>query len=213
MLETPFYEIALALFSHQFARIGKNIPLPSEVEKLSKSLQSTIEIEKISSGSTQEIQLASHEIEKFLDIRDINPPKTGNITTDTAKLLPTQVNNTCGWRVGQDITNRTLLGEVPTWSTVRARYWKNKALDHKNGKAFGELKYDPTPENIKRMERGLAPQYTVKGTGKVESIELHHEPPQREGGLFDFEELTVREHMDKDLYRAGLIKNQEGMLR
>jgi len=29
------------------------------------------------------------------------------------------------------------------------------------------------------MENGLAPQYEVRETGKVESVELHHEPPQR----------------------------------
>ena len=107
--------------------------------------------------SSKDIQKASHVVEKFLDIRDLNPPKTGNITLDTAKLLPTQANNVCGWRMGQDVTNRTILGDVPTWSTVRARHWKNKALDHKKGTVKGELKYEPTPENIERMERDLAP--------------------------------------------------------
>ncbi len=206
--EKPFYEIALALLSHKAARIGKNTPIASEVEKLSKSLESSIDLGKVSSGSSKEIQKASHAVEKFLDIRDLNPPKAGNITLDTAKLLSTQANNVCGWRVGQDVTNRTILGDVPSWSTVRARHWKNKALDHKQGKVAGELKYEPTPENIKRMENGLAPQYEVRETGKIESVELHHEPPQRAGGLFDFEELTVKQHMEKDKERAAFIANQ-----
>lgn len=208
--EKPFYEIALALLSHKAARIGKNTPIASEVEKLSKSLESSIDLGKVSSGSSKEIQKASHAVEKFFDIRDLNPPKAGNITLDTAKLLPTQASNVCGWRVGQDITNRTILGDVPTWSTVRARHWKNKAFDHKNGEVFSVLKYEPTPENIKRMERGLAPQTYNKKAEKWESIELHHEPPQRKGGLFDFEELTVKEHMEKDFHRTGLVKGLEG---
>ena len=207
--EKPFYEIALALLSHKAARIGKNTPIASEVEKLSKSLESSIDLGKVSSGSSKEIQKASHAVEKFIDIRDLNPPKTGNITLDTAKLLPTQANNVCGWRVGQEINNRTLLGDVPSWSTVRARHWKNKALDHKLGKVTGKLEYEPTLENIKRMEKGLAPQYEVEKTGKIESVELHHEPPQRDGGLFDFEELTVEQHTKKDFHRAGYT-NREG---
>lgn len=206
--EKPFYEIALALLSHKAARIGKNTPVASEVEKLSQSLESSIDLGKVSSGSSQEIQKASRAVEKFLDIRDLNPPKTGNITADTAKLLPTQANNVCGWKVGQNITNRTLLGDVPNWSTVRARHWKNKALDHKQGKVTGELKYEPTSENIKRMERGLAPQAYNADLKKWESVELHHEPAQRDGGLFDFEELTVEQHMKKDAQRAAFIKNQ-----
>jgi hypothetical protein len=206
--EKPFYEIALALLSHKAARIGKNTPVASEVKKLSKSLESSIDLGKVSSGSSKEIQKASQAVEKFLDIRDLNPPKTGNITADAAKLLPTQVSDVCGWRVEQDITNRTLLGDVPSWSTVRARHWKNKALDHKKGTVKGELKYEPTPENIKRMERGLAPQYMNKDIGKIESVELHHEPPQRDGGLFDFKEMTVKEHVDADRARAAFIANQ-----
>jgi hypothetical protein len=101
------------------------------------------------------------------------------------------------------------LGDVPSWITVRARHWKNEAFKHKNGLPLNkELKYEPTPENIARMEKGLAPQRLNRDTGKIESIELHHEPPQREGGLFDFEELTVKEHMDKDKQRAAFISNQ-----
>ena len=186
---------------------------PSQIEQLSKSLRSSIDLSKVSSGSSTEIQKASHAVEKFLDIRDLNPPKTGNITADTAKLLPTQANNVCGWKVGQNITNRTILGDFPTWSTVRARHWKNKVLKHKSGHAEGTLKYDATPENIRRMEGGLAPKYENEFTGKIESVELHHEPPQRDGGLFDFLEVTVDEHKKLDPHRGGFIKEIEGAPR
>ena len=64
------------------------------------------------------------------------------------------------------------------------------------------MKYEPTPENIKRMERGLAPQFYNVKKQRWESIELHHEPPQRDGGLFDFKELTVEQHMAIDPHRA-----------
>ena len=58
------------------------------------------------------------------------------------------------------------------------------------------------------MEKGLAPQYEHEVTGKIESMELHHNPPQREGGLFDFKEVTIDEHGRLDAQRAAFIKNQ-----
>ena len=113
--------------------------------------------------------------------------------------------------MGQEINNRTLLGDVPSWSTVRARHWKNEALKHRKGLSLNkEMKYEPTSENIKRMERGLAPQDYNVAKQRWESIELHHEPPQREGGLFDFIEVTVEEHKKLDPHRAGLIKGLKG---
>jgi hypothetical protein len=51
------------------------------------------------------------------------------------------------------------------------------------------------------MERGLAPQRRNLGTGEMESKELHHIPPQREGGLFDFIELWPDEHSQTDALR------------
>jgi len=179
------------------------------MESLTKSLESTVDLKKISSGNINEINRASKAVDEFLESRKINPPKIEPLVADSSKLLPTQANNVCGWKVGDTINNRTLLGDVPSWITVRARHWKNEAFKHKNGLPLNkELKYEPTPENIARMEKGLAPQRLNRDTGKIESIELHHEPPQREGGLFDFEELTVKEHMDKDKQRAAFISNQ-----
>lgn len=33
-----------------------------------------------------------------------------------------------GWKVGEPITNQTAKGNVPAWSTVRQRFWKNEAF-------------------------------------------------------------------------------------
>ncbi|MEM7176049.1 MAG: hypothetical protein AAF443_09075, partial [Chlamydiota bacterium] len=119
-------------------------------------------------------------------------PESGKIT------MP---NSTIGWKVGDPINNLTKSGGVPKWSTVRQRYWKNKALDHRNGAVTGESKYVPTEENIKRMEKGLAPQVWDEKTRSMESVELHHEPPQKEGGLFDVVEVTPAEHAAIDSSR------------
>ena len=80
----------------------------------------------------------------------------------------------------------------------------NEALNVKNGvvtRALQREVYEPTTENIERMERGLAPQVEHPRTGKMVSVELHHIPPQREGGLFDFIEVTPWEHEGMDPHR------------
>ena len=61
-----------------------------------------------------------------------------------------------GWRQGDPITNLTRQGNVPAWSTIRQRYWKNQAL------------YNPSKWNegqLERMQRGLAPQRLNRETG------------------------------------------------
>jgi len=105
----------------------------------------------------------------------------------------TRASSVCGWKLGQDITNRTAKGGMPTWGAVKNRYWKNRAVWAKeNPHKYGE--------NIPRMEKGLAPQ-RMSDTGKIESMELHHIPPQRDGGLFDFIEVWPAEHSALDSYR------------
>ena len=125
----------------------------------------------------------------------VMPPPTqlGAIVAGEGRIAATQASSTCGWRVGQRIENRTFWGGVPKWSTVRGRYWKNRAQSAKSdpGNKFSSA-------NISRMERGLAPQIPNRLTGEMESVELHHIPPQREGGLFDFIEVTPAEHADLD---------------
>jgi RHS repeat-associated protein len=102
-------------------------------------------------------------------------------------------NSTRGWKVGDPINNLTKSGKVPSWSTTRARYWKNRA--HYTTK--GEF----TEQNLERMRKGLAPQQYNSTTGKWESMELHHVEPMREGGQFYFIELWPEEHAALDPYR------------
>ena len=113
-----------------------------------------------------------------------------------ARIPKTLANNVRGWKVGDQITNLTKFGKVPKWSTVRKRYWKNQAERIKSDPSF-RPDYG-NPGNIKRMEKGLAPQRLNEKTGLWESMELHHIPPQREGGLFDFFELWPEEHAKLD---------------
>jgi filamentous hemagglutinin len=82
---------------------------------------------------------------------------------------------------------------------VRKRHWKNRAE---------EIKLNPnsaptfaTQPNLERMKRGMAPQKFNERTGLWESMELHHTPPQRQGGLFDFVELWPEEHVKLDNFR------------
>lgn len=90
---------------------------------------------------------------------------------------------------------------MPRWSTVRYRYWKNQAFDYRKGVYKEGLKYELTKDNLTRMERGLAPQVYDIDAERWVSVELHHEPPQRQGGLFDFVELTPEEHACIDAHR------------
>ncbi|WP_041418583.1 hypothetical protein [Simkania negevensis] len=126
---------------------------------------------------------------------------TSSIIDGRSSIPMTVVNDNIGWKVGDPINNRTRSGNIPTWNTVRYRYWRNEALDVKNGvitRALERKCYEPTSENVKRMERGLAPQRLNKDTGLMESVELHHEPPQRIGGLFDVTPVTPDEHAGID---------------
>ena len=44
----------------------------------------------------------------------------------------------------------------------------------------------------------LAPQVFNPIKRQMETIELHHIPPQKDGGLFDFIEVTPLEHANLD---------------
>ncbi|MEP1032204.1 DUF6443 domain-containing protein [Ekhidna sp.] len=105
----------------------------------------------------------------------------------------TMANRTKGWKVGDPINNLTNKGNVPSWSTVRQRHWKNRANNAQSGE-FSDT-------NLSRMKKGLAPQRYNPETGKMESMELDHKPPQRDGGLFDFEEVWPDEHAAQDPFR------------
>ena len=98
-----------------------------------------------------------------------------------------------GWKVGESITNLTAKGNVPAWSTVRQRFWKNEAF--LNGSTYSQ-------NNLLRMQKGLAPQRLNPNTILMESMELHHHTvPQRNGGLFDFMKVWPDEHRALDPFR------------
>jgi hypothetical protein len=101
------------------------------------------------------------------------------------------VNTTCGWRVGGPINNLTLEGNVPSWDAVRQRIWKNEAF-------YNAKKY--TAENLARMRQGLAPQ-RINKLGQIESMEFHHWPPQRQGGLFEVTPTWPSDHAAIDPFR------------
>ncbi|MBM4017034.1 MAG: RHS repeat-associated core domain-containing protein [Planctomycetes bacterium] len=100
---------------------------------------------------------------------------------------PTVANTTRGWKVGQPINNLTAKGNAPSVSTVRQRFWKNEAF-YKPGKY--------KPQDLARMRHGLAPQQMNPETGVLESMHLHHNPPQSAGGLFDVEPMWPAQHWE-----------------
>ncbi len=99
-----------------------------------------------------------------------------------------------GWRVGGDVYAPTATGKEPSWSTVRARFWKNEASKAEAGQKYSEA-------NLLRMKRGLAPRRYNAEKGGLESMELSHEPiPQRDGGKA-FVPRWPQEHALMDPYR------------
>jgi len=51
------------------------------------------------------------------------------------------------------------------------------------------------------MKKGLAPKFYNSETGMFESMELHHIPPMRKGGLFEFKKVLPEEHAKIDPFR------------
>lgn len=99
-----------------------------------------------------------------------------------------------GWKVGDDVYNQTAKGNDPSWSAVRARFWKNEASAPDAASTYGS-------ENLDRMSKGLAPQRYNADKGGVESMELSHEPiPARDGGK-DFVPRWPQDHAAVDPYR------------
>ena len=97
-----------------------------------------------------------------------------------------------GWKVGDDISKLTRAGNVPSWSTVRQRYWKNEALTNFE-------KY--SPENLMRMSHGRAPLIAHPVTKKIYPMELHHPNGRAGDNLFNFIEVTPWEHDRLDSHR------------
>ena len=97
-----------------------------------------------------------------------------------------------GWKVGDDISKLTRAGNVPSWSTVRQRYWKNEALT--NYKEY-------SPEDLLRMSQGRAPLALNPNNGKMYPMELHHPNGRKGSDLFNFIQVTPWKHAKIDKYR------------
>ena len=103
-------------------------------------------------------------------------------------------NGAQGWRVGDDVHAPTKAGNQPSWTTVRARYWKNQAADPQLSSQWSE-------RNLERMRRGSAPQRYNPDKGGMESMDLSHEPvPQRDGGT-EFVPRWPPDHAARDPFR------------
>ena len=108
------------------------------------------------------------------------------------KIARTLTNNIRGWKIGTPINNLTKMGKPPKWNTVRKRYWKNRVVE-------APQKYKV--KELERMKKGLAPQRVNEASGLIESMELHHIPPQRIGGMYDVIELWPVDHAKADEFR------------
>jgi YD repeat-containing protein len=154
-------------------------------------------------------ELAQRDAGRLIDLSgDLDKSQTGakllaaGLLMGTAAMLAmrrgggqpevTLPNSTRGWRVGDPVNNLTSAGNVPSWATVRSRYWKNEALT--NAAEWSE-------DNVARMQSGLAPQRMNPYTGELESMELNHVPAQRDGGLFDVEQVWPDDHAAVDPFR------------
>jgi RHS repeat-associated protein len=109
------------------------------------------------------------------------------------KSTPTSTSATRGWKLGDPINNQTRAGNAPSWSAVRARAWKNEALNNPG-------RY--TPAQLERMRTGGAPLIRNPETGYWEPMEWHHNPARRDGGMYDLEgPYTHQQHSDRDPFR------------
>jgi len=95
-------------------------------------------------------------------------------------------------RSNSEIDSLTKAGKEPSWTTVRQRFWKNEAFNNSG---------NYSPENVLILRKELAPQRYNEALGKWESMELHHIPPMREGGLYDFIKVWPDEHRAIDPFR------------
>ncbi len=99
-----------------------------------------------------------------------------------------------GWQLGDDVYKNTAKGKFPSWSTVRARFWKNESSKSDAVEEYGG-------DNVERIQKGLAPQRYNSDKGGMESKELSHEPiPAREGGT-EFVPKWPQEHAEYDPFR------------
>ena len=133
------------------------------------------------------------------DAADVLIPFIGGIGETTralkaasqaAEIIDTASDAKKGWKVGEDITSLTKAGNTPSWSTLRNRYWKNKAY-------YFASEY--SEENVSRMMRGLAPQFD-DGAG-LYSMELHHMLGREGNNYYLFFEISPEGHAVVDPFR------------
>lgn len=100
-----------------------------------------------------------------------------------------------GWKLGDNnIYKLTVKGTEPSWSTVRARFWKNEARNLSSVERYGV-------ENVERMKKGLAPRRYNPDKGGMESMELSHEPIPRRSGGTEVVPRWPQEHAEIDPFR------------
>ena len=93
--------------------------------------------------------------------------------------------------MGDLIDNLTKAGNEPSWSTVRARYWKNKAYYNAD---------DYLESDLIRMRKGLAPIEPETGA----SMELHHingRDIPNPHNIVNLQEVWPWEHDAIDIFR------------
>lgn len=162
-------------------------------------------ISNIVTGENKTVQALSGVISTVAELPNMSAEERGAVAAGfgiaitemalTRKLPVSKVNVTkTGWSVGESITNLTSKGNVPAWSTVRQRFWKNEAFFNNSSNIYSE-------SDLLRMQKGLASQIRNTRTGRLESMELHHTKPQREGGLFEFIMITPDQHSFIDPFR------------
>jgi filamentous hemagglutinin len=130
----------------------------------------------------------------FLDIAPYRRFITAPIQSLKGLLRSTAEGAILYWKKGDYIFDRTTKGNVPVWSTIARRYWKNQSI-----KEGAIDKWDV--ENVERMRNGLAPQRTNPRSGELESKELHHQPVPRSQGGGEFIEVWPEEHARIDPHR------------
>ena len=120
--------------------------------------------------ATRALRAATTVIDAADTAKDV--AKSADAVVDLAKTVHKR------WHVGDPIDALTAAGKVPSWSTIRQRFWKTIAALY------------PDIEQSERLQRGLA-MLDEAGT----SIELHH-PKYRKGeNLFTFGPIRREDHI------------------
>jgi hypothetical protein len=95
------------------------------------------------------------------------------------------------WRVGDPINAPTKNG-YPSWSTVRRRYWMNRAQSALPGEF--------SPANLERMRQGLAPLHEEFGV-PMELQHIHGRNIPDAHNMDNLQEVWPWEHSDIDPFR------------